>query len=173
MIQEIRGSTAGLFLLDIRMNESEIRNNMPTFWDYLQTGKSLVYHKGYLCQHRTVWYYQEFRPSPPIVCNYLGRLDTKKGMPFRFILNNSNATIANVYLALYPLPLVGAAFENDPSLKRKIWSQLNNLTIDELLGEGRVYGGGLHKLEPSELARVSAKSIASFLPSTNSQPSLL
>ena len=40
---------------------------------------------------------------------------------------------------------------------------LNRIDPEQLLGEGRVYGGGLHKLEPRELANVDAKEIAALL----------
>lgn len=38
------------------------------------------------------------------------------------------------------------------------------MTPEQLLDEGRVYGGGLHKLEPKELANVDAPAIAALLP---------
>ena len=37
--------------------------------------------------------------------------------------------------------------------------------VEQLLGEGRVYGGGLYKLEPKELANVPATEVAELLPS--------
>jgi adenine-specific DNA-methyltransferase len=36
---------------------------------------------------------------------------------------------------------------------------LGRVTGHELRGEGRVYGGGLNKIEPSELGRISAEAI--------------
>jgi hypothetical protein len=40
--------------------------------------------------------------------------------------------------------------------------RLRDLPLEAMLREGRVYGGGLHKLEPKELANVSAESIAAI-----------
>lgn len=159
-----------LFLLDIRLPEREIRQHYPTLASYLDEGKARDLHKRYLCSHRTVWYAQENRPPAPIVCTYLGRGDKQNGRPFRFILNHSQATVANVYLAMYPTARMAQAITEDPSLKRRVWQVLNRITPARLLGEGRVYGGGLHKLEPKELANVPVPEIAGLLPRTHRPP---
>ncbi len=155
-----------LFLLDTNLPMDEIRRRYPTLHDYLQEGVARGLHKRYLCRHRNIWYSQEQRTPAPILCTYLGRSDKKQRRPFRFILNQSRATVANVYLAMYPTPLLAHALKRDPSLMRRIWQALNQIPVGELLGEGRVYGGGLHKLEPKELANVSASHIAHLLPDT-------
>lgn len=73
-------------------------------------------------------------------------------------------TVANVYLALYPKPILAGAMQADRALARKVWTVLNGICPKAMLGEGRVYGGGLHKLEPGELANVPAPEIAALLP---------
>jgi hypothetical protein len=154
-----------LFLLNTRLDEAEIQRKYPSLFSYLQEGKARGLNGRYLCKHRRPWYAQERRDPAPIVCTYLGRGEGKRSRPFRFILNWSRATVANVYLAMYPNTVVARAVERDPSLMRKIWRALNALPPEHLLGEGRVYGGGLHKLEPRELANVRVLEIAKLLPS--------
>lgn len=158
-----------LFLLDCRLPEDEVKNRYPHLWAYLETGKSTVSER-YLCHSRSPWYSQENRPPAPLVCTYMGR-DLKRGRPIRFILNRSKATAANVYLMLYPKPILARAFERDPELVCKVWSCLNDIDMPALLGEGRVYGGGLYKMEPKELSNVPAESI-SALPGPRSKDSL-
>jgi hypothetical protein len=153
-----------LFLLDTKLPEETIKERYPALYAYLEEGKAEDVHERYLCRNRTPWYSQENRPSAPIVCTYLGRSNTKSGRPFRFILNNSMATVANVYLALYPKPQLAKAVSQNPSLIRSVWEVLNRITPEQLLGESRVYGGGLHKLEPNELANVDASQIAELIP---------
>ncbi len=152
-----------LFLLDCRLPEIKLKAKYPKLWDYLEEGKEEA-AKRCLCRSRKVWYFQEERSPAPILCTYLGRSDTKSGRPFRFILNLSQATAANVYLLLYPKPIVANAIARNPALLPEIWRDLNDLHPDSLLSEGRVYGGGLHKLEPNELANVDAASLATLIP---------
>jgi len=152
-----------LFLLNCNLPEEEVKNRFPTLWKYLLEGKRKGVAERYLCSHRSPWYSQEDRPSPPFVCTYLGRGDVKSGKPYRFILNNSRATVANVYLALYPKPTLEKLLKKSPSTAHKIWKVLNEICPKAMLEEGRVYGGGLHKLEPKELAKVPARGIKKFL----------
>lgn len=158
-----------LFMLDCRLPEDEIRQWYPSLWAYLQTGKPTVAER-YLCRFRSPWYAQENRPPAPFVCTYMGRGDVKRGRPFRFLLNHSQATAANVYLLLYPKPPLAKALEGNANLARKVWEFLNAIKPETLLGEGRVYGGGLYKMEPKELANVGAEPIAALLPNAYKPP---
>jgi hypothetical protein len=65
---------------------------------------------------------------------------------------------------MYPSTVLKRAMARDSSLIRRVWQVLNAITPEKLLGEGRVYGGGLHKLEPKELANVPVPGLAALLP---------
>jgi len=152
-----------LFLLDPRWPEDEIRERHPELWAYLEEGKAEGVADRYVCRQRRPWYAHERRPPTPFVCTYLGRGDNKDGRPFRFILNDSMATAANVYLMLYPKSRLDRALLDHPELKRQVWECLNRISPRDMLGEGRVYGGGLHKLEPKELGNVPANELRDLL----------
>jgi adenine-specific DNA-methyltransferase len=142
-----------LYLLNVRLSEDEVRQQYPELWDYLLSGKHTTATK-YLCKNRKVWYFQEQRNPSPFLCSYMGRSDSKHTSPFRFILNYSNAIATNSYLMLYPNDLLQNRFDNDPGLKVRVWHILNDINAEDLSGEGRIYGGGLNKIEPRELSKV-------------------
>jgi hypothetical protein len=151
-----------LFLLDCRLGEDEVREKYPLLWSYLESGRESV-AKGYLCKTRKYWYFQEQREAPILVCTYMGRQRGDNCRAFRFILNNSKATATNSYLALYPRHPLSENIARRPSLKRAIWEMLNDLTPDSLNNEGRVYGGGLQKIEPRELLNVDVPLLANLV----------
>jgi adenine-specific DNA-methyltransferase len=152
-----------LFLLDCKLPEQDIREQYPSLWHYLQLGEARGAHERYLCSHRSPWYVQENRPPPEFFCTYMGRTYEKHNRPFRFIINYSNATASNVYLLMYAKPMLAYGFEDRPPLMNQVWEYLNNISPAVMLGEGRVYGGGLFKLEPSELGNIPADGLANVL----------
>ncbi|WP_337995944.1 Eco57I restriction-modification methylase domain-containing protein [Oleispirillum naphthae] len=152
-----------LFLLDCRLPPEEVAARHPALWAYLSSGIPRVSNR-YLCAHRSPWYRQENRPPAPILCTYMGRSGGKNGKaPFQMILNHSKAIAANVYLMLYPKPSLQSAIDERPELLHKVWQFLQTVRLEEMLDEGRVYGGGLHKMEPKELANVGAGEIAELI----------
>jgi adenine-specific DNA-methyltransferase len=90
--------------------------------------------------------------------------------PFRVIWNKSAATAHNVYLLLYPRGALKRMLEDRPELNRVVFECLRSIDTIQLLGEGRVYGGGLHKMEPGELARVSATALWEAVAGTSAPP---
>ena len=89
-------------------------------------------------------------------------------LPFRFIWNRSKAIGTNLYLILYPQHNLAARLRRHPDRAEAVHAWLSQVTGHELRGEGRVYGGGLNKIEPSELARISAASFLKLWPEIRS-----
>ena len=152
-----------LFLLSCDLPPDEVKAKYPLLWEYLQMGVQQGISDRYLCKHRSPWYSQEKRPPSPFLCTYMGRQHTGRGRPFRFILNHSMATATNVYLMLYPKPILAKALSEQPELVQEVWQALNKISDEVLMGEGRVYGGGLHKLEPRELGNAMVTDIFTVL----------
>jgi hypothetical protein len=147
-----------LYLLDCAEPEAKIKASWPRFYEYLQMGREQNIHSSYLTSRRAPWYSQEKRPPAPFLCTYMGRSRNGKS-PFRFLWNRSQATAHNVYLMLYPKGQLRDALRNHPELEANVFRALQGISPAQMLSEGRVYGGGLHKVEPKELAQIPARLI--------------
>jgi hypothetical protein len=149
-------------VIDTDMSRDEILVECPALWRYLKQGEERGIPALYLASKRTPWYRQEQRPPAPFLCTYMGRGGRNK-TPFRFFWNRSRATATNVYLLLYPTGPLQLALDRDPTLHERVFDLLRGIESRLLLNEGRVYGGGLHKLEPAELGNLDVSSFAEQL----------
>jgi hypothetical protein len=145
-----------LYLLDCHEPEEQIRARSPRFYEYLQRGREQKIHQAYLASRRAPWYSQERRAPAPFLCTYMGRSRNGKH-PFRFIWNRSQATAHNVYLMLYPKGSLRTVLKQYPEAEERVFEALQRISPAQFLSQGRVYGGGLHKVEPKELAKIPAQ----------------
>lgn len=152
-----------LYVLDCGLPLEAINKKYPNLYTYLMTGERNKVSDRYLCKNRKIWYEQERREESVFYCTYMGRSYDEKSKPFRFILNYSKAIVTNSYLILYPNSNIKTLIKQNPELVENLYQALSNITEKAMIEEGRVYGGGLHKLEPKELSNLPATEIQQFL----------
>ena len=121
-----------LVLLDCHDSED------PAVAAYLAEGEAAGLRQRYLLSRRRPWYRQEAREPAPFVCAYMGRKS-----PLRIFWNQARLAATNRWLLLYPRP----GFS-----ELACWEALQQIEPASAMERGRVYGGGLYKLEPRELA---------------------
>jgi len=93
----------------------------------------------------------------------MGRGNDEHAAPFRFILNHTSAIATNSYLMLYPKTILQEAIAQTPDILYDVWTALSNIAANDLESEGRVYGGGMKKIEPKELSHVKCQHLAELL----------
>lgn len=156
-----------LWLLDCRLPGDQVRAHYPRLWRYLEAGRSTV-GRRYLCSRRTPWYAQERREPTAFLCTYMARSRSRAragsdGDTGRFIFNGSNAIVANTYLMLYPREPLARYIGGDPQRARRVWRALQGIGSTAMIAGGRVYGGGLYKIEPRELSAMPAPAVAALI----------
>jgi len=148
-----------LVLIDTDIDEKQIRRKHPDFFEYLQkakikdeNGKSIIDRA--LVKGRTPWYKQERRNAPLYLLTYMGR--NKKDLPpLYFILNRSKAIALNTYILLYPKNWLMELLMEDMNLQEIFLVTLNKTAEQIISQQARIYSGGLQKIEPGELKRLS------------------
>ena len=109
---------------------------------YLASGESKGLDRRYLTSKRKVWYFQERRTLSPILFTYMSRENP------RFVHNEAGALALNALHTIHPVDRIA----NDKRKVKALLCYLNSGICRELLKKtGRVYGGGLVKLEPHEV----------------------
>ena len=141
-------------LVNCDLPPDRVKSQFPNFWRYFELGESKGIPEGYLCASRKIWYLQEQREPAMYMATYMSRSRSTSGNPFRFFLNKSAAVGTNVFLLLYPKAGIREALDGREDRMLQLLGMLNGLGREQVLGKGRTYGGGLHKLEPKELANL-------------------
>lgn len=150
----------GSYLIDCSLPLDVIKNKYNGLFNYLKFGIANEVNMRANCKNRELWYKCETRDTAPILVSYMGRDNGKS--PIRFILNEAKATATNSYLMMYPKPEYRHQFR-DPAFTKKIWLILSEIPTQSLLDYGRIYGGGLLKLEPKELAEIPCPQLKEVL----------
>lgn len=147
-----------LYLLNITCNEDELVSLPQKLQNYLTKIREEI-GNNYLVSKRKPWYRQENRSICPFLLTYMGR---NANEPFRLFLNLTNATASNGYLMLYPKFDWELIEKENPGFLKRLHQELLNISSSSFTESGRVYGGGLFKMEPKELMNTPIDGILSY-----------
>jgi hypothetical protein len=106
---------------------------------FIQAAKKAGVDRGYIAAHRRAWWSVGLTAPAPILATYMAR------RPPAFVINAARARHINIAHGLYPRQ----------DLDRHTLARLAGaLRTGTVLGQGRVYAGGLTKFEPREMERL-------------------
>ena len=143
-----------LCVIDCDLPEGVLKERHPPLWDYLQTAEQLGVRHGYLVGKRTPWYKQERREPAPFLCTYMGAAPMKNDPSGSSGIARGPSARTSTSCFTQGTNWRRCCVDTPPAAD--VFALLGEVTGQELRGEGRVYGGGLNKIEPNELARISA-----------------
>lgn len=133
-LQHLHEADKKIYLLDVR---DELSRAVQA---YLDRGQRLGIHRRFLPAHRGVWFATEPRPVAPLWVNAFSR----RG--FRFVLNDAGCANLTTFHCIYPL---GTEREQIVLLAAFLNSAIAATVIAR---QHRIYGSGLHKFEPLDVA---------------------
>ena len=165
--RQLMSDAGARYLFVCQESEDKLRSEYPSVWKYIEKGLENGVDKGYICRQRTPWYHCKPNRNPMFIIPYMSR-NAEGAKPFRFILNDTVCVVPNSYLLLFPKESIAELCGNE-DLRRQIWNTLNDIPKETLLTGGRVYGGGLYKLEPGELMNIPVPDLDRLLASPISQ----
>ena len=108
---------------------------------YIKLGEKQGVPERYLCQSRNPWYAVEKVEPPDIIVTYMTRTGP------RFAANRAGCRVMSVFLNLYVI-------RQDVNIAQLVQLLNSDETRQLLKLLGRVYSGGLGKIEPGELAKL-------------------
>lgn len=106
---------------------------------FLDRARHLGADRSYIARQRRHWHVLDLRSPPPVLVSYMGR------RPPVFRRNPHALTFLNIAHGLYP---------REPMAEGALDALVAYLNRSVTLGSGRVYGGGMAKFEPSDIARI-------------------
>ena len=121
---------------DLDSLAAPLRQQVDTF---LGRVRALGAERGYVASQRKAWYAVDMRKPPAAFVSYMGR------RPPVFRANPHGVSFLNIAHGLYP---------HRPIPAGRLQAILAHLNEHTVLGQGRIYGGGLAKFEPSDVARL-------------------
>ncbi len=89
-------------------------------------------------------------PEPAVVCS--NEVPFAKG-------TETCKVVAEECFRVIPKPALTRVLADRPDLHEVVFQHVQAIDTSRLIREGRVYGGGLHELEPGELAGVAAGAV--------------
>lgn len=115
------------------------------FLKYIEQGEVRGFHLRHLTSSRRIWYSSERRETSPIIFTYMSRQRP------RFIYNKAKILVLNNFHFVYPEK---EAVKDATELKAFLAYLNSNRAYNLLRKVGRMYGGGLLKVEPKELEKL-------------------